>query len=1169
MRSFSTSRKIARRRGERGAALLFAIGILAMLMMLGLGFVTNALIANRIAFNNSRRSQARTIARAAVAQAMTQIMLYVDQANDPNDIPAASGGDAARTLYDFSAIRSWGDTVAVNQAASPSNETNLTDQLSGTGNKFTYDYDTTVGNYNFASNNDVSWVFFYDDANSSYKKIVGRAAWQVLPRHTRPGTPSTVDDESRLSLYKMLAGAVGTAYTSGSFVESTGGLSDQDPDVLLSERKQVPWLHRWGRGVEEMFLDFSGSVFHKWIENEDNSAEAPPYTFDMLFSAYHDYFGSTAATNSLRKAWIRKWFSEGDQRLAKEAYAADLGSGSYVYHHRFNLGDKTDGDFSTDDALKWYDRFPSGAAEAGKRNSGDILKELAAPAEVYMERDDVDDKTNYYSGLPFLTRLGNDKWSFDTIENFRKQIAANLNDYCDADDVPTSDITPKASGEADWSISDTTKFPKYTGNEKTSYINEFAWVFDLLQLKFRKPADGSKFTDFPVSASFDASTPATAAMFAELVNIYNADPASAAYTLTARLENLDFRFSTTIKYSMELAVTYTNADDSPGTATANATRDISGSQYVSKPSSGDTEVSITFDAAANGYRIKGAKTSQNLTPTISSSIGWPNVKPLLNSVCASAAQSVVPTGGSLVSWSITSVKIAVQVVPTSTSFAMSPLMLSCNGKPVDFANFSTTAVGTLTIDTASHGDTKNLKIDTSAAEPKLPLRFVLAGFEVVDPRQNLNPKVSGNSDWLLKPTLYAAKIGSDSPASATDGTVPDDLSDATKIPSMTFAPAATDITAVFTEGKVNTCGNPSSGQIVVDNVLTADAAHDTETATDPAWHNDGEGKPVFISTAAIRNAPMKSLWELGAIHRARPWQTLNLTGASNFIASGGTAADIAASNMISTNFSADGTNPKWDNAAGTDYTKGDGGILDMVKLSNACRAWGKLDFTLLTTAKINADNAAFSGMGALDETLIKALFNKINRGQSLQDFIDGSAAFTLTPETVVTADAISDAELTAAVTKFKTAVDSKAAARLRSELLNTGYGKSDNTCALALVDDDAGREEIIGKTIGLLAANGRTIPNVFRVLVIAQSIDDAGSFGTADPIPIVKKDSGGNTHTIECRQGVFNYCSGTDQSGNSYNLYFDRITGEVKLVATVERDPKTGSMKIRQLEYLD
>ncbi|MDT8392156.1 MAG: hypothetical protein RRC34_16765 [Lentisphaeria bacterium] len=43
--------------------------------------------------------------------------------------------------------------------------------------------------------------------------------------------------------------------------------------------------------------------------------------------------------------------------------------------------------------------------------------------------------------------------------------------------------------------------------------------------------------------------------------------------------------------------------------------------------------------------------------------------------------------------------------------------------------------------------------------------------------------------------------------------------------------------------------------------------YDTEMATDPA---------AGISTAYIRNAPMQSLWELGAIHRGEPWRTINL-----------------------------------------------------------------------------------------------------------------------------------------------------------------------------------------------------------------------------------------------------------------------------------------------------
>ncbi len=36
--------------------------------------------------------------------------------------------------------------------------------------------------------------------------------------------------------------------------------------------------------------------------------------------------------------------------------------------------------------------------------------------------------------------------------------------------------------------------------------------------------------------------------------------------------------------------------------------------------------------------------------------------------------------------------------------------------------------------------------------------------------------------------------------------------------------------------------------------------------------------PWELSTAYIRNGPMQSLWELGAIHRGDPWQTINLRG---------------------------------------------------------------------------------------------------------------------------------------------------------------------------------------------------------------------------------------------------------------------------------------------------
>ena len=1150
MNFFFNIRKTNRRRGERGAALLFAIGILAMLMMLGLGFVTNALIANRIASNNSRRSQARTLARAAVAQAMTQIMLYVDQANNPNDIT-----DTDRILYDFSAIRSMGDTVAVNQAAAQTSETNLNDQLTGTGTKLQYTFDTGYNvagkKYDFSSDA-ASWVFFYDDAGSGSKRIIGRAAWQVLPRHTRANAAPEVDDDSRLSLFKMLAGAVGAP-------ESDAGAETppaDSRDVLLNECNRIPWRHRWGRGVEEMYLDLTGSPFAGWIANGDNSQSAPPYTFDMLFSAYYNYFSSAPVTN---RAWIRKWFCEGDKRLAKEAYVY-LDGGQPVYLHRFNLGDKT-----TED-LAWYERFPTGVVQNLGAGENNVLDDLAASSHVYRERDIIDDKTNYYSGLPFLKRIGNDAWSFDSIENFRKQIAANLNDYCDDDDIPTSDVPA-----ANWSISDSTKFPKYTGNEKTSCINEFAWVFEL-PIQFVKGT--GNFTSYAVLPPV-ASSEVDAAMFAELVNVYNADPESSAYSLSARLETLSLSFEVSVQYTISIIVKYINSDSSSGTTAPTPTftldTPIKYTLTLAKPSSEKPEVVVENEAfsASGGYRIGGVKLSSPsvITSTVEG-ITHESIQSALNTKCGSVAGGVtLPAGATLDSWEIASLQIALRAEPKGANFEMSPLLLNCTKATetwgVDFANFSTAAVGTITVDTAS-GDTKWISVNPTSGATS-PLRFVLAGFEAIDPRQNLNPKMAADkSDWYLKPTLIAAKVGGDSAAAATEGTAHENLSDIAKYPSMEYAPAQTDISKVFKTGKVNTCSNPSTAQILVSGALSGDTDHaDLESATDPAWLGNDAGQ--HISTAVIRNAPMKSLWELGAIHRARPWQTLNLTGASNFVASGAAGGDITANETAPANFA------DWTQSTGTDYVKGDGGILDMVKLSNACKSWGKLDFTLLTQTKINADNSAFSGMDALDKALVKALFYKIRQGQTLQDFITTSPSGEATTGTKI--DSVEDSVVDSfihdtGVVSTSLGTGKIPSAKLRSELLNTNYGESGHTCTLAAsAVNDASQEEIIGKTIGLLSADGRTIPNVFRILVIAQSIDDIGGFGT--DIPVVKKDSSGGEHTVQCQQGVFNYCSATDQSGNSYNLYFDRITGEVKLIATIERDPETGNMKIRQLEYLD
>jgi len=76
-------------------------------------------------------------------------------------------------------------------------------------------------------------------------------------------------------------------------------------------------------------------------------------------------------------------------------------------------------------------------------------------------------------------------------------------------------------------------------------------------------------------------------------------------------------------------------------------------------------------------------------------------------------------------------------------------------------------------------------------------------------------------------------------------------------------------------------------------VSDATSGDDTETVADPA---------SGLSTAYIRNGPMKSLWELGAIHRGDAWRTINLRDL-------GDPTDSS-----------------------HDYDDGDAGILDQVKI---------------------------------------------------------------------------------------------------------------------------------------------------------------------------------------------------------------------------------------------
>lgn len=213
-----------------------------------------------------------------------------------------------------------------------------------------------------------------------------------------------------------------------------------------------------------------------------------------------------------------------------------------------------------------------------------------------------------------------------------------------------------------------------------------------------------------------------------------------------------------------------------------------------------------------------------------------------------------------------------------------------------------------------------------------------------------------------------------------------------------------------------------------------------------AWAPDGDddleagavqADPVGgngISTAYVRDASMKSLWELGAIHRGEPWRTVNLKSYD------------------------DGTNK--------DYANGDAAILNQVKLGPGMTATGRLN--------INSP---------VPEAW-RAMLYKVRVGSNGYDDPENGGS------TLTGAGQLGDA--TSGLIGDIMAVngaEGDSAKLSRGELLGSVTSLSDGSASGVTQDNDRAQEEIIGKIANLLTAR----QNYFRIVVTAQSVRDLGT----------------------------------------------------------------------------
>ena len=221
---------------------------------------------------------------------------------------------------------------------------------------------------------------------------------------------------------------------------------------------------------------------------------------------------------------------------------------------------------------------------------------------------------------------------------------------------------------------------------------------------------------------------------------------------------------------------------------------------------------------------------------------------------------------------------------------------------------------------------------------------------------------------------------------------------------------------------------------------TSGGSQDPETSSEP-W---------AISTAYIRNSSMKSPWELGFIHRAAPWQTINL---KKFNTSEGT---------LST-------------AGGSTYSDGDANILDQIKMTSSTTTLGK----------VNLNNPILDNQS----NPLTALFNWVSVGVDLNTNDPGYSSAAATLQYSDAAE-LND-EIQNEILNADDSLNENAMYKTRAQVLSNITKFSD-----ILASDqktDATQEEIIGKFINLTKADSKTFnTDSMNVLIFAQSIKDIG-----------------------------------------------------------------------------
>lgn len=891
-------------RKNRGFAILFALGILTVVLVVVMLFASKAKVSSTISAIHLENQSARTLAKSLVPRIMLTLnmspsvqdqvlysSIYDHQNNDLNK------DYIDENLYSFDWI--WKLEHPAHIKFNPTIGENSKVTEVGTFRYYMAAKKNESPEFSAQKPFVPTWQYILDipspdeeskvDGTLGNRKrgIIARFAFIIIPKVAHIN-PNAVADHTHCQMLSQ-ASVKKSGLSHASCTKCARKLGNSPAELMFGAPEGLPagttaTLLNTGDGYRmesPLAMQFENkNKKEKWTSIQNFGENFEELSVPGLGASAEEVDKYIANKNILTR------FMDIDNSGDREAFWSDDGNPD----EKDDKGKPVGEDDGIRDAFEFYHRFNMRRTDWNDLEISHIIADPVKWSDLGNKEPDISGSNNHNTGgIPWLANW-DDKGTWDSKEDKRNQVIANLLNFCS----PPSRKVVSNVDPSNWK----TQNPKYTGLKRTLYINEYFY-----DLQFKSEVlladynDAIDKTDIEVAYKFNSQ------FMVELIDMYLntlGDENNHPVKFEKNMQTPNFKAYKPEIYG-KLSFEYMNPE------TGNYEQkeyDLEGLQFVRFEDTDKVQEIADSDKKYGYYGYYTDKTDE--------------IK-FTYQAAGEVSESAVYQKTKIKNVKLKIDKILLYRNPTTTEKkGTSPIdkTFPGSGTPTDMdKEYVDCAIINYTETIVAPGNLTNADA----------LYAICGDREVIDPRQNLRLK-----DWSSSGNTYKRylNLASYNTGVKTLHTLPiQTYSLDENGGSLANAPTVTNRTLAIA---ANNPRSPKSSQ----------NTRDCEAAEDPSWRLNGGIKvepnsfATHISTAYIRHAilresqnnysvlehPMESLWELGAIHRAEKWQTLNISkspayeSAKDFVKQG----------------------------AG-DYEDGDAPILDQVKMTNDCLAFGKVN----------------------------------------------------------------------------------------------------------------------------------------------------------------------------------------------------------------------------------